>query len=183
MPVEAPSPLSDNGITVRVPDEGDIDVLAEYAPGAVEHGIWLPTTGRLDVAPTTWATWFVQELRLGWTAFGGRYGGGLVAAFGDEPVAAYLNFIPHEPEVVELCYGVAPAHRGRGLASAAARLAADWALSAQYRTVELHISSEHAESQRVAAKAGFRRSRQVTKHVAATGESYEDIIFVRARAS
>lgn len=180
MPVDPPSALSDGTVIVRMPDEADIDAIAAYAPHAIDHGIWLPT-GLLDVGPRTWAAWFVQELRLGWSPFGGRYGGGLLAGLVDGPTSAYLNLVPHEPQVVELCYGVAPEFRGRGIASRAARLAAEWAISVGCGAIELHISVDHAESQRVAAKAGFERDRQVTKHVAATGASYEDVIFTRSK--
>jgi RimJ/RimL family protein N-acetyltransferase len=180
MPVDSPALLSDGIVTLRVPDEADIDAIAGYAPHAIDNGIWLPT-GRLDVEPRTWAAWFIQELRLGWTPFGGRYGGGLLAGLVDGPISAYLNFVPHEPKVVELCYGVAPEFRGRNIASRAARLAAEWAISVGCGEIQLHISVDHAESQRVAAKAGFEQARQVTKHVPATGASYEDIIFTRSR--
>ena len=180
VPVPAPSRITDGRVTVRLPEVRDVEALERYAPDAVENGIWLPTGGR-DAPHRTWATWFVEELRLGWTPFGGRYGGGLVAGFVGEDVAAYLNFVPLEPGVVELCYGVAPESRGRGLASSSARLAADWAISAGYREVELHISVDHQESQRVASKAGFTENRRATKYVPATGANYEDVIFTRAK--
>ena len=178
MPVAAPLEVRDETVAINLPAEADVEVLAAYAPHSIDHGTWLPTAGLDD--PRVWATWFIQELRLGWTPFGGRYGGGLLAGFAGEAPAAFLNFIPHRPGVVELCYGVAPHRRGRGLASRSARLAADWAISVGFQEVELHISDGHAESKRVAAKAGFREARRVTKHVRATGASYEDIVFIRA---
>lgn len=180
MPVDPPEVLSDGVVVLRVPEETDIEVIAGYAPHSIDNGTWLPT-GRLDVAPRTWAAWFVQELRLGWTPFGGRYGGGLLAGLVDGPVSAFLNFVPLEPKVVELCYGVAPDVRGKSIASRAARLASEWATDVGCGEIQLHISADHLESQRVATKAGFDEARRVTKHVAATGASYEDIIFTRAR--
>ncbi len=178
MPVAPPSPVSAHGVVLRLPEEGDVSTLADYAPAAAANGIWLPV-GELDVQPLTWAAWFVRELRLGWTPAGGRYGGGLVAHFEEEPVAAYLNFVPQDRHGVELCYGVAPDRRGRGLASVAAEAATAWALSAGLRRVELHIDAEHAESQRVALKAGFVEARRLERRAATTGAVHQDVVYVR----
>jgi [ribosomal protein S5]-alanine N-acetyltransferase len=81
--------------------------------------------------------------------------------------------------VVELAYGVAPDHRGRGYASAAARLAARWLLaSGLAREVELRIDPGNVASQRAAAAAGFSPAGTVTSEVPGTGESYTDLRFV-----
>lgn len=77
--------------------------------------------------------------------------------------------------IVEIVDGIAPAWRGRGLATEATRLGATWLLeTAQASEVELLIGSHHRESQRVATKAGFVSDGAVTSRVAATGVSYED---------
>ena len=68
--------------------------------------------------------------------------------------------------MVELAYGVAPDHRGRGYAigrGAAGRpLAAAGGLA---REVELRIDPGHVASQRVAAAAGFVPAGTVTSRV------------------
>lgn len=58
----------------------------------------------------------------------------------------------------EVGYWVAPAARGRGLASAATRLLAEWAIRARLiERVELRAAPGNAASLAVAARAGFRR--------------------------
>ena len=57
----------------------------------------------------------------------------------------------------EIGYWVAPAHRGKGIATRAVRLVADWALGeGGFARVELHIHPENPASARVAEHAGFR---------------------------
>ncbi|GGZ00788.1 GNAT family N-acetyltransferase [Streptomyces poonensis] len=57
---------------------------------------------------------------------------------------------------VELAYGVGPAHRGRGLASASVRLATGYvARHIGPRRVVLRIEAENAASEAVAAATGF----------------------------
>lgn len=54
-----------------------------------------------------------------------------------------------------LGYWVAPAFRGRGVATAAARLAAEWAFAQGFEVLELTIGADNPASQAVARKAGF----------------------------
>jgi RimJ/RimL family protein N-acetyltransferase len=58
----------------------------------------------------------------------------------------------------EVGYWLAPEGRGRGAATAGARLIADWALaSLPVERVEIRTHPENAASQRVAERAGFAR--------------------------
>jgi RimJ/RimL family protein N-acetyltransferase len=87
---------------------------------------------------------------------------------------------PRERDSVELSYGVAPAHRNRGVATSAVSLVAGWCLDELAAArVELRIGQGNLASQRVAAKAGFRREGIVRSSVAATGIDYDDLLFVR----
>jgi RimJ/RimL family protein N-acetyltransferase len=66
--------------------------------------------------------------------------------------------IDREGLTVELGYAVAPAARGRGVASAALRLTTEWAFAELGALrVELHISAANEASKRVAARCGYVR--------------------------
>ena len=154
MPV-APPRVTAGGVTIRPVEVDDVAVIAEYASdGAALDGIWLPCS-EPPAVPHLWAAWFVRELELGWTLLGGRYGGGLaVDALNDRFVGVLFCF--HEsPDVLELSYGVAPAFRRRGIATAALTLLADRALSSGFERVDLEIAAHHTVSQAVARGAGF----------------------------
>ena len=97
-----------------------------------------------------------------------------VRAFLAEPLEGKVRLVIAHPETDELIgsvgivaldealgageigYWVAAAHRGRGVATRAVRLLADWALGERgLERVELQIHPENANSRRVAEKAGF----------------------------
>jgi RimJ/RimL family protein N-acetyltransferase len=81
---------------------------------------------------------------------------------------------------VELSYGVAPAHRNRGVATAALALVTRWCFEQLAAArVELRSGESRLASQRVAAQAGFNSEGVVRSHVAATGVDYDDLLFVR----
>lgn len=86
---------------------------------------------------------------------------------------------PHGSDTVEIVYGVAPAWRGRGVASeilaqvTSAALAGDGA-----RRCELVIDAENAASIRVAEKCGYRLLCTRRSTVEATGQAFEDLVYV-----
>jgi RimJ/RimL family protein N-acetyltransferase len=151
-----PRALSDGVVRLRIPTRADIDRVAHYGSDPMFlEGIWIlgPRPGQ-DLHE--WASAFVQELSAGWTKVGGMYGGGLIVDE-REPFLGIAYLAPTSAVAVELSYGVAPHARGRGIASRAARLAAEWALTdGGFERVELRIDQEHHESRRIAEKAGFR---------------------------
>jgi ribosomal-protein-alanine N-acetyltransferase len=64
--------------------------------------------------------------------------------------------IEHEARTVELGYVVAPAARGRGVATETLRLLTAWALDeVGAERVELRISVENVGSQKAARRAGY----------------------------
>lgn len=78
-----------------------------------------------------------------------------------------------------MIYGIAPRWRGRGLATRAVRLAAQWALSLPcVTTAELRIDQGMSASQHVAVNAGFTLAGTVTQFVPGTGETFEDLRYV-----
>jgi [ribosomal protein S5]-alanine N-acetyltransferase len=85
--------------------------------------------------------------------------GGLVAfAMTDATTGELLGNLALSPDH-ELSYWVAPAARGRGVATRAVRLLLGWAWSTGVDRVELHAHVDNIGSQRVAERAGFRRDR------------------------
>ena len=177
-----PSELTDGVIRLRIPALSDIDrvVYYGYDPALLE-GIWIPGP-RPGQDLREWASAFVQDLISGWTAEGSIRGGGLIV---DElePFLGILYLVPTNAVTVSLSYGVAPYARGRGIASRAVRLAAEWALAqGGFDRVELKIARSHYESQRVAEKAGFRFVERFQTYVEGTGETFEDLLYIRTRS-
>ncbi|MCP9486850.1 MAG: GNAT family N-acetyltransferase [Gaiellaceae bacterium MAG52_C11] len=71
---------------------------------------------------------------------------------------ALVPTIDRDGRTAELGYLVAPAARGRGVASEALRLLSDWAISElDAQRLELMISVENAASKRVAERCGYER--------------------------
>lgn len=69
---------------------------------------------------------------------------------------------PSADGVVEIAYGVAPEHQGRGYATEAAQLMTDYAFaSGEVRTVMAYTRPEPNASTRVLTKCGFRRIGEV----------------------
>jgi ribosomal-protein-alanine N-acetyltransferase len=69
---------------------------------------------------------------------------------------------PSVDGVVEIAYGVAPEHQGKGYATEAAQALTDYAFaSGEVRTVMAHTLPEPNASTRVLSKCGFRRVGEV----------------------
>jgi [ribosomal protein S5]-alanine N-acetyltransferase len=70
---------------------------------------------------------------------------------------------PPDPEgIVEIAYGVDPAHQGRGYATEASRALVEFAFgSGLVRVVRAHTKTGNVASERVLAKCGFERIAEV----------------------
>lgn len=82
-----------------------------------------------------------------------------IADGGGAPVGSVgLRIDPSDREIAEAGYMVAPAARGRGVATTALRLASRWGLG-DLGLARVHLTThvENAASQRVAERAGFHR--------------------------
>lgn len=171
-------PLGDGVVTLRLPTCDDIARFAHYgSQEALLEGIWI--VGPREAPIEQWATELVAELRAGWTPQGGDHGGGLVVDEQERCVGT-VNFVLRQPGHVELTYGVAPPFRGRGIATRAAMLASEWALSeGGYECVELRIGEGHAVSRRVAVNAGFQCVERFETFVEGTGRTHIDSLYVR----
>ena len=177
-----PRELSDGVVRLRIPTLADIDRVARYSADPLFlEGIWIPGP-RPGQQLHEWASAFVQKLLAGWIAVGGIHGGGLIVDE-REPFLGITYLAPRSAVALELSYGVAPHARGRSIATRAARLAAEWALTdGGFELVELRIDTQHRESQRVAEKAGFRFVERFLTYIEGTGKTAEDLLYVCTRS-
>jgi RimJ/RimL family protein N-acetyltransferase len=148
------STLTDGVVELRLPspDAGDIATINRYVEDEQLEGGWLP-----DVPLVTG-----EQLVTDWLdRWNGRRSRSVTFTF--------VVTVPEEPRFIgvvgiadgddgafEITYGTAPGWRGRGLASRATRLAAQWAArQPAVRTVEVLIGQDQRAGERVAVNAGF----------------------------
>jgi RimJ/RimL family protein N-acetyltransferase len=173
-------PLSDGKVVVRRPHDRDVEALVRYGDDPdVAETIWVPiptpcsheqAVDRLDAFASGWE----HENRFGPALI-------ITDAETDEMTGIVLLRL-REHNSVELSYGVAAAQRNRGIATTAVSLVARWCLDELAAAqVELRIDRSNFASQQVAAKAGFTHQGIVRSHLAATGKSYEDLLFTLRR--
>jgi [ribosomal protein S5]-alanine N-acetyltransferase len=173
--------LTDGVVTLRLAEAIDIARLARYGgnEGLLE-GTWVgqPATGA-DV--DEWAFESVEQWRAGWTEQGGIEGGVFIVDE-QEPFVGIVFLVPRSRDILELAYGVLPSARGRGIATRATRIAANWVLTdGGFAQVLLRIGENHAVSRRVAEKAGFRFEERFETYVTGTGETYIDVLYTKSR--
>jgi|SRR5215831_4269308 len=170
--------LADDRVALRLPGPADAAVLRAYAAqdGGLD-GTWVPLAA--GASPEDCQA-LVRDWLAGWQNRPSFQGPALVMVeAGRDRLIGQVGLGDRGEGVVELAYGVAPDYRGRGYASAAARLAARWLLAGGLaREVELRIDPGHTASQRAAAAAGFSPAGTASSEVPATGESYQDLRFV-----
>jgi RimJ/RimL family protein N-acetyltransferase len=171
--------LSDGVVWLRFPSFRDARTILGYAQteGGLD-GTWLPSLA--PGAPKSRCQWLVQDWLNGWAGRESHNGPALVVDLRDgSRLVGVVGFGAIDRGTVELSYGIAPAWRGRGLATRAARLATRWLIEERgVREVELHIALRNLASRRVAAKAGFRLAGRVPSPVETTREVYEDLRYV-----
>lgn len=83
--------------------------------------------------------------------------------------------------VGKLAYWVAPAARGRGVATRAVRLLIDWAWQCELDRVELWAHLDNVGSQRVAERAGLHRERVEQGGKQVKGETWDVVHYGLAR--
>ena len=176
--------LADDQVELRLPDPRDAAVLHAYASeeGGL-RGVWVPLA---EGACLNSCVELVADWLAGWRNPPSVQGPAFVITHaGDTQLIGQVGLGDRGNGVVELVYGIAPDHRGRGYATHAARLAARWLLEEGLaHEVELRIGESHLESQRVAVTAGFTPAGVVVSNVRATGDTYNDLRFaMRPRSS
>ncbi|MGZ4480844.1 MAG: GNAT family N-acetyltransferase [Gaiellales bacterium] len=161
MPILAPDPpLADGRVRLRPAAARDADALAR-ACADPDLAAWVdpPAAG-----PAPAAAGLLAQLTGGWDS-------GRTASFvhvrpetGDV-LALIAVMIDDDPEVAEVAYWVAPAARGRGIATAALGLVSRWSLrELGLERLWLEIEPGNAASHRVAERSGFRREGVLRAH-------------------
>ena len=147
--------LTDGVVELRLPspDAGDIATVNRYVEHEQLDGGWLP-----DV-PLVTGERLVRDWLNCWHGHPSRTGAAftfVVTIPGEPRFIGVVGVVEGEDGAFEMSYGTAPAWRGRGLASRATRLAAQWvARQPSVRTVEVLIDQDQRASERVAVNAGF----------------------------
>ncbi len=121
-------PIGGDRIRVRLPTPSDAATLHRYAlaDGGFE-GVWLPLAAGASVPE---CTSIIDDWLAGWRNEPSYQGPALANVDPDkDDLIGQIGLGDRGEGVAELVYGIAPDHRGRGYASAATRLVADWLLS------------------------------------------------------
>ncbi|MGI8577623.1 MAG: GNAT family N-acetyltransferase [Nocardioidaceae bacterium] len=148
-PVADPVQVRAEGLVLREWQPSDIPALIALYDTA-EMDRWTPVASPFDVeaarryletahrAREQWGTVQMAITEDGWTVLG-----------------EMLAFPADSPDVVELAYAVAAAHKGRGLATRAVTAVLKLAANAGVTRARLLIAFDNATSRRVAQRTGF----------------------------
>jgi len=147
--------LTDGVVELRLPspDAGDIATINQYVEDEQLDGGWLPHV------PLVTGEQLVKDWRDCWNGRRSRNGTTftfVVTVPGEPRFIGVVGVAEGDDGAFEMSYGTAPEWRGRGLASHATRLAAEWVVrQPSVRTVEVLINQGQRASERVAVNAGF----------------------------
>jgi RimJ/RimL family protein N-acetyltransferase len=172
-----PEPVALDGFVLRLPAEDDIDALVRFGddPDTAET-LWVPIPSPCSHAE---AHERLHEFIDSWS---GRstFGPTLVvaeAASGEFVGIVFLR--PRKDRTIEIAYGTAPKHRGRGIATRVLRRMCQWLFDERSAArIELLIAQGNVASRRVAEKAGFELRGVRETRVAGTKEQYHDLLYV-----
>ena len=146
-------PLTDGVVVLRLPspDAGDVATVNGYIQDEQLDGGWLPEV------PLVTGQQLVADWLDGWAGRHSRNGPAFVVTIPDEQrLVGVVGMLERDDGAIEIFYGTAPGWRGKGLASRATRLAAQWvARQPSVRTVEARMDQRDRASERVAVNAGF----------------------------
>jgi RimJ/RimL family protein N-acetyltransferase len=165
------STLTDGTVTLRLPspNAGDVSTIDKYVEDDQLDGGWLPEV------PLITGRQLVADWLDGWAGRQSRNGPAFVVTVADEPVfVGVVGIAEHDDGAFAIGYGTVPGWRGRGLASRAARLAAQWmARQPSVHTVEVLIDPAQRACERVAVNAGFVLDEEMHRADPGTGETVE----------
>ncbi len=171
--IEQPvAPVSDGEIVLRLFKEADVPLLLEAARD--------PDIPRLtnlpDLESAEWARAWLTRIEDLW-----RDGRRATFAIADPASDELLGSIGVRLVDAngQIGYWVLASARGRGVATRALRLLADWAFSVGFDRLQLLTEPDNAVSQRVAEKAGFRREGLLRSYIELKGRRADGIMFAR----
>ena len=167
-----PGTLTDGVVELRLPsaDAGDIATVNKYVEDEQLEGGWLPdvplVTGEQLVSD--WLECWKGNSRRGSTFT-------FVVNISEEPrFIGVVGVAERDNGAFQMTYGTAPGWRGRGVASRAARLTAEWvARQPNVRTVQALIDQGQSACERVAVSAGLVLADTTTKLDAVAGETVQ----------
>jgi RimJ/RimL family protein N-acetyltransferase len=161
-------PLSDGVLTLRPPDERDLDAIdAGTHDPEVVHWLGHQAISAREVLSLNRERW--------------AHGSPTFAICGADGTCVghvWINVSTADPTSGYIGYWLLPGARGRGLATRAVRLLAAWAVEAlQMTTVRLLVEPANERSQRVAERAGFRRVGILLDHDVVDGRAVDRLLF------
>jgi [ribosomal protein S5]-alanine N-acetyltransferase len=167
-------PLSDGTIRLRRWERGDLDCIRDAA-------------GDLRIVQiTSVPAVFTFEaghayIERQWQRAQTRNGVSLaIADHRSDDAIGYAGLTTREqPGVVGIGYWVVPHARGRGLATRAVRLLADWALQHGAARVEAWVEPRNVASQRVLTAAGFTREGVLRSFLVIANRRADAVVFSR----
>jgi spectinomycin phosphotransferase len=166
---EASARLGDDVVTLRQPEERDID--------AIDLGIHDPDVVHWFGRPTASAQEVFELNRRRWADMSGPT---FTITERDNACVglAWVNVHDGQTRVGDVGYWLLPTARGRGLATRAVRLLAPWAIDdLGLDRLRLLTEPENLPSQRVAERAGFMRQGVVAGHGEIDGRAIDHLVF------
>ena len=174
VPLSYPDPpLGEGAIGLRPWQDAELDVMVAICRD--------PDVARFTRVPDPYSE---ADARAWIDAQPGRLEAGDGVAFaitssGGAPLGSIgLRIDPGDRDIVEAGYMVAPAARGRGIATTALRLASHWAVR-DLGVARVHLTThvDNPASQRVAERAGFRREGVLRSWEEIRGERVDLVMF------
>lgn len=135
---------------------------------ATAQDLWL---GIPDPNAARRAEFVVREFARGWDGFFGL--ARVVVGEESDELVAQVCLIRRSPSRLEVTYGVAPEHRGRGIATAVLEFVTERALGPITDRIEAIIDPRNQASVRVVTKAGYRYAGRNSDH------GHSDLLYVR----
>jgi RimJ/RimL family protein N-acetyltransferase len=163
--------LTDGVVELRLPslDAGDVATITRYIDDDQLDGGWLP-----DV-PLVPAHQLVADWLDAWAGRPSRNGPTFLVTVPGEPRFIGVAGVTERDDLAfDMLYGTAPGWRGRGLASHATKLAAQWvATQPGVHSVEARIDQGQRACERVAVNAGFVLAETIPRYDPDSGDTVE----------
>jgi len=170
-------PLGDEAVLLRPPRPDDAPAIAA-ACADPEIARWIPVPVPYTLAD---AREFIELAAVGWAE--GAHATFAIEDRGTGLLAGMLGLDPGAvPGRASVGYWLAPAVRGRGLATRAVRLVAGWAFAdPRLERLELMTLVGNDDSARVALRAGFRREGILRHYLPFRGATVDAVMYSLVR--